>query len=40
MINDPNVLITDETTGQTSPRGWQFKEFMSFAFTYTIASKK
>ena len=40
MINDPNVLVTDETTGQTSPRGWQFKEFLSFAFTYTIASKK
>ncbi len=39
MINDPNVLVTDETTGTTSPRGWQFKEFMSFAFTYTIASK-
>lgn len=40
MINDPNVLVTDDTTGQTSPRGWQFKEFLSFAFTYTIASKK
>ena len=39
MINDPNVLVTDEATGTTSPRGWQFKEFMSFAFTYTIASK-
>ncbi|MBP5488331.1 MAG: DUF3078 domain-containing protein [Bacteroidales bacterium] len=39
MINDPNVLIIDETTGTTTPRGWQFKEFLSFAFTYTIASK-
>ena len=40
MINDPNVtVVTDETTGATAKRGWQFKEFMSFAFTYTIASK-
>ena len=40
MINDPNVLIIDETTGASSPRGWQFKEFLSFALTYTITNKK
>ncbi|MBO4469714.1 MAG: DUF3078 domain-containing protein [Bacteroidales bacterium] len=39
MINDPNVLIIDETTGDSSPRGWQFKEFISFALTYTISNK-
>ncbi|MBP5572507.1 MAG: DUF3078 domain-containing protein [Bacteroidales bacterium] len=40
MINDPNVLIIDETTGASNPRGWQFKEFISFALTYTITNKK
>lgn len=38
MINDPNVVVTADD-GTVSARGWQFKEFMSFAFTYTIASK-
>jgi len=46
MINDPNVIVTETVTEGgvdttvSKPRGWQFKEFMSFAFTYTIASKK
>ena len=40
MINDPNVLIIDETTGKSSLRGWQFKEFLSLAITYTITNKK
>ncbi|MBO4605140.1 MAG: DUF3078 domain-containing protein [Bacteroidales bacterium] len=38
-INDPNVVIVADD-GTTTPRGWQFKEFLSFAFTYTLSSKK
>lgn len=38
-INDPNVVIVADD-GTTTPRRWQFKEFLSFAFTYTLSSKK
>ncbi|MBR6458270.1 MAG: DUF3078 domain-containing protein [Bacteroidales bacterium] len=43
MINDPNVLIittADDGTETSKLRGWQFKEFLSFALTYTITNKK
>jgi hypothetical protein len=43
LIYDPNVTITDtleDGTTSTRQRGVQFKDFLSFSFTYTIASKK
>lgn len=46
MINDPNVMVektrveNGEEVKFNEKRGWQFKEFMSFSFTYTIANKK
>ena len=38
LISDPNVTITKED-GTIAKRGVQFKEFLSFNFTYTFASK-
>lgn len=39
LISDPNVTITLED-GSNKKRGIQFKDFISFNFTYTFASKK
>lgn len=42
MINDPLVTVTktdDAGVETTEKRGWQFKEFLSFAFTYKISNK-
>ena len=38
LISDPNVTITKED-GSVAKRGVQFKEFLSFNFTYTFATK-
>ena len=38
LISDPNVTITKED-GSVVKRGVQFKEFLSFNFTYTFATK-
>lgn len=38
LISDPNVTITLED-GSSKKRGVQFKDFISFNFTYTFASK-
>ncbi len=42
MINDPLVTVTktnDAGEEYSEKRGWQFKEFLSFSFTYKIANK-
>lgn len=36
LISDPNVTITQED-GSVKPRGVQFKDYISFNFTYTFA---
>ena len=38
LISDPNVTVTKED-GTIAKRGVQFKEFLSFNFTYTFATK-
>lgn len=38
LISDPNVTVTKED-GSVVKRGVQFKEFLSFNFTYTFATK-
>ncbi len=37
LISDPNVTITENDV--TKKRGVQFKDFLSFNFTYTLSSK-
>ena len=41
LIYDPCVLVRDtDKDGAADAKGVQFKEFLEFGFTYTIASKK